>query len=152
MTKLWIFDVDGTLADINHRMHHFDDQKNWAAFFAAQHLDPPYDAVFDVLHALFDTGDKCIVITGRDEKHRQVTIDWLQKYCKFDFSNDDLYMRKRGDSKSDDLVKIEIINQILKEHPEYKVMGVFEDRHRVIDAWRDAGYYVFECNQTRKDY
>ena len=31
-------------------------------------------------------------------------------------------------------------------------MGVFEDRHRVIDAWRENGYYVFECNQKRLEY
>ena len=42
MNKVWVFDIDGTLADNEHRMHHLDGKKEWDAFFAKQHLDEPY--------------------------------------------------------------------------------------------------------------
>ena len=154
MRKVWVFDVDGTLANNLHRIKHLTAQskKDWDSFFAEQHKDSPFDAVFDVMNALHATGHKVIVITARDERFREVTLTWLNEHARFDISNDDLYMRDGGDRRDDDYIKIEIVNEILKNNPDYKIMGVFEDRHRVIDAWREAGYYVFECNQERAEF
>lgn len=154
MRKVWIFDVDGTLADNFHRVKHLTHsvKKDWDAFFAEQHKDSPFEAVFDVMASLHATGHKVIVITARDERFRDITLSWINEHSRISISNDDLYMRKDGDRRDDDGIKLEIIDEILKENPDYKVMGVFEDRHRVIDAWRDAGYYVFECNQERADF
>ena len=55
-------------------------------------------------------------------------------------------------SRDDVEIKIELLNEWLEANGEHKVMGVFEDRHRVIDAWRNAGFYVFECNQKRMEF
>jgi hypothetical protein len=104
------------------------------------------------MNTLHKTGDKVIVITARDERFRAVTLRWLQHHCDFDFNDGDLFMRGRGDRTDDDKIKLDILNEYLTVAPWYKVMGVFEDRHRVIDAWREAGYYVFECNQDRADF
>ena len=71
MNKVWVFDIDNTLANVHHRWDHLrNGKKNWDAFFAAQDKDDPYEAVFDVLHALaFDhIDDDIIVVTGRDER------------------------------------------------------------------------------------
>lgn len=154
MTKLWVFDVDGTLANNLHRIKHLtqNTRKDWDAFFAEQHKDSPFEAVFDVMNALWVSGHKIIIITARDERFREVTLAWLNQHAEFKLTNNDLYMRAGGDRSNDDDIKLEIINHILKENPSYKVMGVFEDRHRVIDAWREAGYYVFECNQERAEF
>jgi phosphoglycolate phosphatase-like HAD superfamily hydrolase len=152
--KLWIFDVDGTLANNLHRIKHLTatTHKDWDVFFSEQHKDSPFDAVMDIMNTLHQTGHKVIVITARDERFREVTLSWLKEHAAFDFKNEDLYMRKGDDRTDDDQIKLEIVEKILKETPDYKVMGVFEDRHRVIDAWRNAGYYVFECNQERAEF
>ena len=40
MSKCYIFDLDGTLADCAHRLHHIQkEQKDWKAFFAAVGAD-----------------------------------------------------------------------------------------------------------------
>lgn len=154
MTNVWIFDVDGTLANNLHRIKHLTAQskKDWDTFFSEQHKDSPFDAVFGVMNALHATGNKVIILTARDERFREVTLSWLNEHAGFVIDNSDLYMREGGDRRDDDYIKIEIVNQILKNNPDYKVMGVFEDRHRVIDSWREAGYYVFECNQERAEF
>ena len=36
--------------------------------------------------------------------------------------------------------------------PGCQVGGIFEDRHRIIDAFRSEGWYVFEANQTRTQF
>ena len=152
--NLWIFDVDGTLANNLHRIKHLtqNTDKDWDAFFAAQDKDEPYEAVMEIMNTLHKAGDKVIVITARDERFREVTLRWLKWHCNFDFNDGDLFMRKSGDRTDDDKIKLDILNEYLAVAPWYKVMGVFEDRHRVIDAWRDAGYYVFECNQDRAEF
>lgn len=154
MTKVWVFDVDGTLANNHHRIKHLKatTNKDWDAFFASQDKDSPFDAVLSVMNALHAVGDKVIILTARDERFREVTLSWLNDHAGFKIDNSDLYMRDGGDRRDDDHIKIEIVNEILKNNPDYKIMGVFEDRHRVIDAWRDAGYYVFECNQQREEF
>ena len=80
MNKVWVFDIDGTLADNEHRMHHLDGKKEWDAFFSKQHLDEPYQPVIDVLHALANDrpGDAVIIVTARDERFREETLEWLK--------------------------------------------------------------------------
>ena len=42
MTKAVIFDIDGTLADCSHRLHHVTgDKRDWNKFFAEMSEDPP---------------------------------------------------------------------------------------------------------------
>lgn len=153
MNRLWIFDIDGTLANNGHRIKHLkQDRKNWREFFADQSKDEPYEAVMELLRILTLKGDRCIIITGRDEEHRAESYRWINEHYGLIFPEKDLIMRKAGDRRDDDLIKLELLAEWMKENGDHKVLGVFEDRHRVIDAWRDAGFYVFECNQERAEF
>jgi len=151
MKKVWVFDIDGTLADNMHRQCHIvDGKKDWNKFFEEQHKDTPYYAVMEIFDTLVSTGHKCIIITARCERFRKETLEWLNKHHETEIKSEDVYMRPLEDRTDDDKIKMNILNEFLSNNPEYKVMGIFEDRHRIIDAFRDAGYYVFECNQTRR--
>jgi len=153
--KLQIFDIDGTLANIDHRKHHLvskGNKKNWEPFFKEQHLDAPHWPVFDVMKALSLAGHKCIVITGRMDQHRTVSLKWIQNHYDGEFHNEDLYMRADGDHTDDDELKWNIAQKILQENPEYELTAIFEDRHRIIDKFRQNGIYCFECNQYREEF
>jgi hypothetical protein len=152
--KLWIFDIDGTLANNEHRIAHLKGQtKDWKKFFADQSKDEPYEAVVYMLEVLVAKGDRCIIITGRDEEHRAESMKWLDEHYGWrKFPSSDLLMRPRGEKEDDDTLKLKILNDWMQDNPGFEVAGIFEDRHRVIDAWRNAGYYVFECNQNREEF
>jgi len=157
MNKVWIFDIDGTLADNEHRMHHLENgKKEWDAFFAKQHLDEPYDAVLDVFHALMyrhvSRGSKFIILTARDERFREDTKEWLNRHLEVDEDCYELIMRPLGHRGDDDKLKVQIIKDFLAANPGYEVGAVFDDRHRIIDACRVEGWYTFECNQSRKEF
>jgi len=153
MKKLWVFDIDNTLANVYHRWHHLQNgKKEWKEFFEKQHKDEPHQAVLDVLHALHSVGDKIIVVTGRDERFRDESLEWLNKHIHYEFANEDLYMRPGGNREDDDILKVHIIKDWLNKNPGYKVSGIFEDRHRIIDAFRAEGWYTFEANQDRLEY
>lgn len=153
MKKVWVFDIDGTLADNAHRMHHLDGKKEWDAFFAKQHLDEPYQPVIDVLHALANDrpGDAVIIVTARDERFREDSLEWLNKHIPW-ISHDLMFMRPAGDRGNDDVMKVQIIKNWLAANPGYQVGAIFDDRHRIIDAFRNEGWYTFECNQARKEF
>ena len=52
-TQCFIFDIDGTIADCNHRVHHLSGRtKDWAAFNAAMTDDTPIDSTIEVMTAL----------------------------------------------------------------------------------------------------
>ena len=151
--KLWIFDIDGTLADNDHRQHLImEGNRDWDTFFSLQHKDEPFDAVMEIFDTLVATGHKCVIITARCERFREETLEWLNKHHNGTIKSEDVYMRPLKDRTDDDKIKLNILNQIVEGSPDLKVMGIFEDRHRIIDAFRDAGYYVFECNQNRKEF
>ena len=155
MKKLWVFDIDNTLANVHHRWEHLrGEKKDWETFFSLQHLDEPYQPVLDVLHALANDRlqDEIIVVTGRDERFRESTLEWLNKHIKFNFPSENLFMRPDGNRENDDTLKVKIIKNWLQRHPAYRVGGIFEDRHRIIDAFRKEGWYTFECNQERLEY
>ena len=86
------------------------------------------------------------------ERFREASLEWLNKHIKYNFPSQDLYMRPEGNREDDHIMKVKIIKNWLQRHPNYKVGAIFEDRHRIIDAFRKEGWYTFECNQERLEY
>lgn len=85
MKPLYIFDLDGTLALIEHRRHHLEatDREKWRRFYADCDRDQPNEAVISVLDCLRRTGADCWIFSGRSDEVRDKTITWLGKYTTF---------------------------------------------------------------------
>ena len=74
VARVAIFDVDGTLMDINHRRKYVEsEQKDWKKFFEYMEFDTIRDDVFQLAHALEADGYVIIVCSGRNERHRELT-------------------------------------------------------------------------------
>jgi phosphoglycolate phosphatase-like HAD superfamily hydrolase len=145
-----IFDIDGTIADLTHRLHYVTTKpKNWPAFNKAISNDVPIWQVIEILFSLKNDGWRIILCSGRSEDSRQDTIDWLIDYGIWD-KVDSLYMRKSKDYRADNIIKEELLDQILIDG--FVPMLVFDDRKRVVDMWRRRGLFVFDCNQSGKDF
>lgn len=171
MKPLYIFDLDGTLALIEHRLpfivapacprcgwlkecDHARDgtrpafKKDWRAFFGAVHADVPNTPVIRTMQALRDAGSEVWIWSGRSDECQEATKDWLAKHCGVKFGGwfaapEAFRMRKAGDYRDDVVVKSEWLSQI--EPPEYKrLTAVFDDRARVVQMWRDAGVPCFQ--------
>ena len=74
-----IVDIDGTLADLSHRLHHIKGgRRDYEAFYAAMGADPLIKPIRDLVGILYEgayaTGEPVIILcSGRPERYRKVT-------------------------------------------------------------------------------
>ena len=153
MQPLYIFDLDGTLADVSHRLHFINgERKDYNAFFKASINDTPIEATVSLLHRLRASGARIMIWTGRSDIVKDDTLAWLDQYvCRTDtFSNTDLAymqsiltMRKDSDHRHDHVIKQEWL-QALPANVRASINGVFEDRSSVVDMWRRNGIVCYQ--------
>ena len=147
---LVVFDIDGTLANIEHRLGYVRSKpKNWAAFDAGIPNDKVNAPVAAVFHQMVDAGHAVILASGRNERSRAATEQWLAENKLRGYQK--LYMRKADDFRGDDIVKQEILDEIIRDYGKKPDM-VFDDRKRVVDMWRRNGIWVFDCNQSGEEF
>lgn len=137
-----IVDIDGTLADCTHRLHFIKDKpKDWPAFFDACGLDTPNWPVVNMVRALSLGGDetrnRLVFCSGRPERTRGITTNWLRDHLNLTEGYIRLFMRSNNDFRADDVVKLELLAAI-------REMGLnptlaIDDRRRVVDMWRAQG-------------
>lgn len=139
-TKIrYVFDLDGTLADVAHRRSLLDGERpDWHSFNKASLLDPPQEAVANVLRSLFDIGYEIWIVSGRSDAVQLETRGWLAKYA-IPFHH--LLMRSHADHRADDVLKREWALQ--HDFPS-TVQAVFDDRDSVVAMWRDLGIPCFQ--------
>lgn len=139
----FVFDLDGTVCDVRHRRQYVATKpRNWDAWNAGLVNDTPHLAVQKVFQALHHDQDiELIIVSGRSDDYKEQTIKWLTDHEIF---YDEIYMRKYKDHRDDSVVKGEIADEILKT---YNILGVFDDRQRVVNMWIERGIFVFDVGQ-----
>jgi FMN phosphatase YigB (HAD superfamily) len=77
--KIVLVDIDGTLADVSHRLQFArGPHKDWGRFFAAMDRDQPINAVIDFVMRLAGKYD-IVIFTGRPEDYCEKTMNWLRR-------------------------------------------------------------------------
>lgn len=140
MTKVIVFDIDGTLANIEHRRGFVASKpKNFKAFNAAIPQDTPHEEIVFLAKTFADQGHTVLLCSGRGEESRDITIDQMGN---FGVRFDKLFMRKEGDYRADNIVKVELLADIRKQFGEPYLW--FDDRKQVVDAIRAEGVRVLQ--------
>jgi phosphoglycolate phosphatase-like HAD superfamily hydrolase len=135
----YIFDIDGTLADLTHRLHFIKDgKKDWNSFKHFCFADTPIKHMVD-LAKLCSQQHFVVFMSGRNECQRPMTVEWIAKH--FDEAPRivlaPIYMRADGDYRSDDIIKAELLAEVRADG--YQPIMAFDDRKRVVDMWRANG-------------
>lgn len=145
MTKAIVIDLDGTLADCSARVH-LAQAKEWEAFHAGIPDDKVRDDVVCLLKMINHIGwYDVIVCTGRDEAHRFATEMWLAENG-LNFYIDAILMRPNGNRESDHVLKVQMVDEYFggREGALEKVVMVLDDRDRVVEAFRNAGFICWQ--------
>lgn len=164
-----ICDIDGTVADCQHRLHHVKAQdyqcsvncpatelqrlvrgcqvcgakppkKNWAAFHSPENIS--LDTPIKPIVDLvkeLEMRYMLIFLTGRSTENGCGIATEEWLDRTFPFY-EHLFMRQAGDSREDTIVKKEILDLLPKE----KIAYVFEDRDRVVEMYRAEGLTVLQ--------
>ena len=140
--ELFIFDLDGTLADLNHRLPYIQAKPpNWDKFYDACVNDKPIQWVIDLFNICREYGI-VVILSGRNDTVRKQTENWLLDH---DIGYYYLLMRKDKDYRPDQILKKEMLDNFLRDKG-YKVQFIVDDRQKVVDMWRANGYHVLQCN------
>lgn len=131
--RCYLFDIDGTLADGEHRRYYIgSDPKDWDKYFSLVEYDKPIEHIVELAHIMYGLVD-IVYVSGRSDECRFSTEQWLIEHCPWG----PVYMRRKGDHRPDNIIKIELLGQIRQDG--YDPILVFDDRTRVVNAWRAAG-------------
>lgn len=126
-------DIDGTLAHMTTRGPYDYDQVS---------TDSVDLEVLEILNGMFNQGYQIVIVSGRDGICKEDTYNWLLKHLGklgiFFYH----YQRAAGDKRPDDVIKTELLDQIIQDGFNPKM--VFDDRPRVAQKWRALGLKVFQ--------
>lgn len=131
--ECYVFDIDGTVANCSHRLHHIE-KKDWRAFFAACGGDAPIPHVIKLAQHLSRAGQCVIYVSGRSDECENLTSHWMLQNA---LPAGRLYMRKAGDYRQDNIVKAELLEALIADG--YKPIMAFDDRNQVVKMWRAKG-------------
>jgi hypothetical protein len=149
MKPLYIFDLDGTLALIEHRRHMIDSDlgnHDWTGFYAACVDDAPNAPVIRVMEMLLQTNAEVWIFSGRSDEVRTQTIAWLAAHTRFtadELAGPMLTMRAARDYTPDDTLKKSWLDAMLPQD-RARLQCTFDDRDRVVKMWRAAGVSCFQ--------
>lgn len=131
-----VFDIDGVVADVRHRLHHLDRRpKNWDAFFAAAKDDAP---LADGIRRLGELAaeHEVVFLTGRPERLRRITQAWLERVG---IGGHPVIMRKDDDHRPARQVKRRELDRLSREA---SIVLVVDDDPAVCAELRQGGYAV----------
>lgn len=137
-----VFDIDGTIANNDHRAHHVDREpgddrpKDWQAFLQP-HLVAKDTLIEGAQRAIqhFQTlGYKIIFLTGRNESLRDATAQWILEKLGIEVSDDTLLMRGTGNMMTAAHYKREAAQALKSQFPRETFVFIDDDKY----SW--AGY------------
>ena len=138
-----IFDLDGTLADIEKRRvlsTKGNGKMDWDRFFDPKNikLDEPNLPVTLLAKMMHDKGFRIVIFSGRLDVTKEATKRWLEDNgIKWDI----LKMRPQHMKFVDDA---ELKREWLHELGKDSVFLVVDDRKKVVDMWRKEGLDVWQ--------
>ena len=142
--KTVIFDLDGTLALIDDRRKLStkpNGKLDWDIFFDPKNisLDKPNTPVIKTAQLFHSQGFRIVILSGRSDRTKDVTIDWLDKHkVPFDL------LQQRPEDKHfwpDNKLKQHWLDTLVDKDD---VFAVFDDRNQVVDMWRQNGLTCFQ--------
>ena len=160
-----IFDLDGTLANIDYRRKLAtkpNGKLDWDIFFRPGNiqLDKPNPPVIKCAQMFKQQGYKIIIFSGRNDRSYHNTKKWLDKHdipydllvLRPDKFKDESWPIADGNPATpamrfmpDDKLKKVMLDTFINIDD---VFCVFDDRKKVVDMWRDLGLTCFEVEDA----
>ena len=133
-----IFDIDDTLVTASHREHLYrGEETDWKEFYEQSLYDPWINSSVEALLGLYNLGHKVLLVTGRHEMAREVTIE---KMKGIPYSA--LYMRPPNFIGSNAECKQALLSTIRDDG--FAPVAAFEDNPKSAEMWKKNGLIVYK--------
>ena len=129
---LAVFDIDGVVADVRHRLHHLDPPRSWHRFFA-EAGDDGLLAEGARLVAELAAEHEIVWLTGRPDWLRDLTTRWLASH---DLPGTELHLRPARDYRPARLFKRDVLGRLAPRG----IASFVDDDDEVVQTARAAGY------------
>lgn len=137
-----IVDLDGTLANIDHRTHLVKgEKKDFDAFFKACVYDKPNKWCVEIIQALSKMGHHITIVSARSRVVEAETSNWLVSSLG-SLPVQMILLRGKEDYTPD----VELKRQWLKGQNKDEILFAIDDRQRVVDMWREEGLICLQCS------
>ena len=141
-----VFDIDGVLADVRHRLRFVERKpKDWDSFFGAMDGDGPLDAGIALAQDHAAEGHRIVYLTGRNEDYRSLTRDWLARHGLPDGR---LVMRRSDDRRPARVFKPAALRRIARD---VRVVSVVDDDAAVVAVLARDGWPVVHATWMTPD-
>ena len=141
MKNIILCDIDGTVANNDHRQHFLEGKKDWDGFFSELSNDLPIHPVISLVKNEKANGKEVIFLTGRPERYRYSTTLWLKNYFDFEFR---LLMRKDNDQSNKVIVKDRIFQENFIHEEIYLVI---DNDQKLLELWRKKNLKTLDANE-----
>ena len=138
--KTIIFDVDGTIADCDHRRHFVENNNDWKSFKEQTVNDTPVQWVCDIAKRFIAQGDQVAFFSARNETEREITEQQISEWIGDGHKG--LFLREKDSFDPDEVFKANLADKF--EEIGGKIDLVFDDRNKVVDMWRARGTTVVQ--------
>lgn len=140
MKKIILCDIDGTIANNDHRQHFLEGKKDWDGFFDSLNMDKPIYKIINKVIEEHKNNKKIIFLTGRPERYRLSTTEWLQNYFNFEIT---MFMRSDDDKRDKLSIKKELFeNNFKKEEIDY----IIENDIALIEMWKSYDLKILDAS------
>lgn len=134
-----VIDLDGTLANISHRVHLVHtDKPDWDAFYSLIPGDEINEWCKSLMEAMTDK-HHVVIVSGRRKSCMKDTKEWLDR---FEVPYHKLYLVRDDKDYSPDH---ELKKKWLDGYGKNKVLFVVDDRTKVVDMWRAEGMVCLQA-------
>jgi predicted kinase len=138
LDKCVVYDLDGSMALISHRNPY--DASNCIK-------DTPHKHVVDMCKLHHNTGHKVFFFSGREDKHREVTEEWLNIHFGYPY---ELHMRETNNNEDDAKLKRRLFETHIKN--KHCLVAWVDDRLKVCRFVFEAGLPLFRVGSPDADF
>lgn len=139
-----VFDIDGVVADVRHRLHHLHGRKSWSGFFRAAGADRLLEPGARLVHDLGAEHD-IVWLTGRPEWLREVTASWLDEHG---LPPGDLFLRPDGDYRPACAYKLGVLRRLRERRT---IAAFIDDDPEVVAVAQSAGFPAVLADWVPRD-
>ena len=141
-----VWDLDGVLADVRHRLHFVVRRpKDWDGFFAAAVDDPLLPAGAALLREQADAGHTVLYLSGRPERCRRDTEQWLTGHA---LPRGAVHLRPDHDRRPARAFKLDVVRRLGEQH---HLVQIVDDDPAVVAALTEAGFPARHARWMHED-